>query len=194
MQMSVSSLAALAALSAFSSGVAAAPTINPATVRPMFLALPGNAPGHHAALRPGQVTPLAQWDGSFVDRLGNTVNFTMAGTDPATNNAPVSIPVVIIPLKMVYGPGNGNTTFDPNTHVVDGTTSNVIDVTKSSPVFSSAVQWVSGHQNLGATQYIDAYQRGNFWKHVQTNTNYHVLLNPITVAKEMTIVVDPADG
>ena len=194
MKLRIGWLAPLAASLALSSGVTAATKIDPATVRPMFLALPGNAPWHHVRLQPGKLAPLAQWNGSFVDRLGNTVTYTMAGTDPSTNNAPISIPVVIIPLKMVYGPSNGNTTFDPVAHVVTGTAKNIVDMTTSSPVFSSSVKWVSGKQNLGATQYIDAFQRGNFWKYVHTNTNYHVLLNPITVAKEQTIVVDPVDG
>jgi hypothetical protein len=194
MKTRVASLAVMATCSVLLSNLVAAAPLDPATVRPVFLALPGNAPGHSAALKPGKVTPLAQWHGSFVDRLGHTVNYTMAGTDPATNNAPTSIPVVIIPLRMVYRTATGTTVFDPNAHVVTGTTSNVTDMTKSSPVFTSTVQWISAHQNLGATQYIDAYQRGNFWKYVQTNRNYHVLLNPITVANEQTIVVDPADG
>ena len=29
---------------------------------------------------------------------------------------------------------------------------------------------------MGTTQYIDAYQRANFWGTVQSNPNYHLLL------------------
>jgi hypothetical protein len=48
--------------------------------------------------------------------------------------------------------------------------------------------------NLGKTQYIDAFQRGNFWSSVSKHTNYHVLLGSPTVLPEQTMKVSPALG
>ena len=59
--------------------------------------------------------------------------------------------------------------------------------------------------DLGHTQYIDAFQRGNFWSIVQNNPNSHLLLGGptagITVLPELTLNVpaqsatpDPRSG
>ena len=93
------------------------------------------------------------------------------------------MPVYIIPIKMVYGPTNGNRTFDPKTHVLsNGKT--VINNIIASPIFNPGVNFTQGGTNLGTTQYIDAFQRGNFWKYVHTFTGYHVLLGKPAVLAE----------
>jgi hypothetical protein len=161
------------------------------TARPMFTTLPSSTPGHHAPLHPA--TPLPQWNGSFTDLTGHQITYTMAGTNPATNNAPTTIPLVVIPIKMVYGSNNGNMTFDPNAHTVSNgntVTANAL----ASPLFKTGVDFVQGGVDLGNTQYIDAYQRGNFWSSVHTNTNYHVLLGSATILPEQTITVSRRDG
>src|SRR5689334_3506632 len=103
--------AAVAAAFLFSAPVfAAAPA--PQVAKPMFKVVPNDAPWHHAKnIRPG--SPLVQWNGSFTDLTGKTVNYTMVGTDPSTTNQTTQIPVIIVPVKMVYGVANGNMTFDP---------------------------------------------------------------------------------
>jgi hypothetical protein len=63
-----------------------------------------------------------------------------------------------------------------------------------SPLFKPAVDYVQGGVNLGKTQYIDAFQRGNFWSSVNTNTSYHVLLGRPTVLKELTFNVPVGEG
>jgi hypothetical protein len=50
----------------------------------------------------------------------------------------------------------------------------------------------SSGTNLGTTQYIDAFQRGNFWSYV-AGGGYHVLLFPTFLA-ESTVVVTSARG
>lgn len=47
---------------------------------------------------------------------------------------------------------------------------------------------------MGETQYIDAYQRGNFWKVVKTKSNYHVLLGTPTILPTQTINVTASQG
>src|ERR1700729_3634116 len=74
----------------------------------------------HERLAPGQplTTSLVNWAGHFSDRTGNTITYRMAGTNPAKSNATTTIPVYIIPIKMVYGKKNGNMAFDPDTQTV----------------------------------------------------------------------------
>ncbi|MBA3913274.1 MAG: hypothetical protein H0X25_05345, partial [Acidobacteriales bacterium] len=64
---------------------------------------------------------------------------------------------------------------------------------RNSPIFQNN-PWVQGGTDLGTTQYIDAYQRGNFWTNVMTNTNYHVLLSPVTVLPAVTLQVPSNEG
>jgi hypothetical protein len=117
----------------------------------------------------------------------------MVGTDPSKTNTSTTIPVILVPIKMVYGATNGNTTFDPKTHIVPDGKSVTTDVV-ASPIFNPGVNFTQGGTNLGTTQYIDAYQRGNFWKSVKTHTGYHVLLGTPAVQAEKTIRVTAAQG
>jgi hypothetical protein len=183
---------ALLATSLTVSGVLAAPTSDMMRhARPLFLALPNNAPGHLAPVSPAAQLP--QWNGSFVDHKGKTVNYTMVGTDPATNNASTTIPVVIIPIRMVYGAANGNTVFDPvKAKLPNGQL--LLSNFLRSPLFKAKVTYVQGGVNLGTAQYIDAFQRGNFWSFVRTNTQYHVRLGSPTVLPEQKITVLPGEG
>lgn len=138
---------------------------------------------------------LVQWNGAFTDLTRKTVTFTMIGTDPSQGGAATTVPVFIIPIKMKYGPANGNMTFDPVVaKVSDGLT--VVNNVIASPIFNPGVNFTQGGTNLGTTQYIDAYQRGNFWKSVRVkkNSGYHVLLGTPTVLKEQLITVTAAQG
>ncbi|MBV8977854.1 MAG: hypothetical protein JOZ13_10810 [Alphaproteobacteria bacterium] len=161
------------------------------SVKPMFVTLPNN----HAKIAPGHVPAgqLVQWSGSFTDLTGHHVSYVMPGTNPATTNTATTIPVYIVPIKMVYGALNGNMTFDPVAHILSNGR-NIVQNTTSSPLFTSDVNFTQGGVNLGTTQYIDAFQRGNFWSSVSTNSGYHVLLGAPTVLAEQTINVSAVQG
>jgi hypothetical protein len=142
-----------------------------------------------APVRPA--ASLTQWNGSFTDLTKHKITFTQIGTDPHTTNVTTTIPVFIIPVKLVYPKNNGNATFDPKNHVLpNGKT--VINNIIASPIFQSGVDFVQGGTDLGNTQYIDAFQRGNFWSVVSTNSNYHVLLGKPKVLGEKVINVPNA--
>src|ERR1700674_1349828 len=82
--------------------------------KPMFTTLPNR-------MEPAPQAPAAsliQWNGSFKDLTGRTVTYTMVGTSPINTNVTTTTKVYIFPVKMVYGPTNGNHTFDPKTHVL----------------------------------------------------------------------------
>ena len=129
----------------------------------------------------GQAGSLTTWNGSFAYN-GQTYNFTMVGTDPSSNNSTTTIPVAIIPLKIVIG----SSTFGVFKKLPNG--QRVLKNIMRSPLFQNNVDFVQGGTDLGKTQYIDAFQRGNFWSSVSTNTNYHVVLKPM---QEKTQVLMP---
>jgi len=159
--------------------------------KPMFVTLQPHAQGvvHHPA------SNVVQWNGSFTDLTHQHITFTMLGTDPTKTTTSTTIQVYVVPIKMVYGRTNGHMTFDPNKD--KGSTGSNLTVTAdvvASPLFNPGVNFTEGGTNLGTTQYIDAYQRGDFWKSINAKGGgYHILYNP-TVLSEQKIVVTPAQG
>jgi hypothetical protein len=126
---------------------------------------------------------VPMWTGT-----GGTFKYTMVGQSPTAvlANPTTTITVPIIPLKMVFSDG---TTFDPS--VVDYTCSSAgsaVSLLAQSPIFNNSTYTPDG-TSVGSTQYIDFFQRANFWKYTGptgVNPNYHVLftaapLNEITV-------------
>src|SRR5262249_12504221 len=108
----------------------------------------------------------------------------MVGTAPSTNSS-TTVPVYVIPVKIVITPRRGSkVTFDPSHVLSNGRT--VTNNTVVSPIFESTTTYVQGGVNVVKTQYIDAYQRANFWGTVQTDTSYHLLLGGPTVTAEQT--------
>lgn len=156
--------------------------------QPRFVVLP-----NHYKLAPRHPSnTLPQWSGSFTDLTHKRVGYTMVGADPSQSNASTTVPVIIVPFRMAYGKTNGNTTFDPSHVLANGRT--VVKNTVVSPVFQGGIDFIQGRVDLGNTQYLDAYQRGNFWYNVRTNTDYHILLSAPTVLTERTITVAAGEG
>ena len=155
---------------------------------PRFVTLPP----HPQTFNRSPAANLAQWTGSFTDLKGVKRTFVMVGADPSTSNTTTTIPTFLIPIKMVYGAQNGNMTFSPKHVLPDGNT--VLKDAKSSPIFKAKVDFTQGGTDLGTDQYIDAFQRGNFWSSVQTNTGYHTVLGQPTMLAMQTINVTPAQG
>src|SRR5271165_1734557 len=70
--------------------------------RPMFVV------GPHLGHAPKAGGPqLTQWNGTFKDLTGHTINYVMPGTDPNKAGATTNFNIVLVPLKMVYGKTNG---------------------------------------------------------------------------------------
>jgi hypothetical protein len=146
------------------------------------------------AVRKSPTGNIVQWNGSFIDITKKKITYTMIGTDPNKTNVTTTIPVFIVPIKLVYGKSNGNMTFDPSVKKLpNGKT--IIQNIIASPMFDPHLNFTQGGTNLGTTQYIDAYQRGDFWSAVGTkNKNYHVLLGAPTVLATQTINVPASLG
>jgi hypothetical protein len=117
----------------------------------------------------------------------------MVGPNPASNNSTTTIPIEVVPVIFTY-PAFNNMKFNPK----KDTYSNGDTVLKNflnSPLLKSVVDFKSGGQDLGTTQYVDAFQRGTFWgAGVSTNTNYHVVLGSPTVMKPLKITVQSGQG
>jgi hypothetical protein len=148
--------------------------------RPMYLVLP-------AKPRTDVPLPLSgnlpTWNGSFTYG-GSNYTYNMVGTAPSSNTS-TTVTTYIIPLKIVItNRGGSKTTFDPQHVLSNGRT--VVQNTTVSPIFQN-LTYVQGGVNVGTTQYIDAYQRANFWGTVQNAQSYHVLLGGPTVLAEQTL-------
>jgi hypothetical protein len=108
----------------------------------------------------------------------------MVGTAPSTNTS-TTVPVYIIPLKIVIKKFLSSVTYDPQHVLSNGKT--VVQNTVASPIFDSTTTYIQGGVNVGTTQYIDAFQRANFWGTVQNASSYHLLLGSPTVLAEQTL-------
>jgi hypothetical protein len=126
---------------------------------------------------------LQTWNGSF-SYQGVNYPYNMVGTAPSSN-ASTTVQVYIIPLKVVITRNRSKTTFDPAHVLSNGKT--VTNNTVASPIFNSSTTYIQGGVNVGTTQYIDAFQRANFWGTVKNNPNYHLLLGGPTVLAEQTL-------
>jgi len=126
-------------------------------------------------------------------RDGNTYTGAMVGQDPfgsdfsTTNIDTLIIPVILITNTIAVASPNGKIlTTKPGVTVFDPTTADDVCLTSpndvpvnlmvQSPIFQSAT-FNFGPTAVGTTQYLDAFQRGNFWSFVG-GTPYHTILNP----------------
>jgi hypothetical protein len=148
--------------------------------KPMFAVIPrvSNAP----AEVPEVQVPI--WTGTF--KFNNqTFTYHMVGTDPSLGSATSNIPMVIVPLKFVFTDGTALSA----TQTVCGDVKNTKYRVKTSPLIAKHA-FSPGGTNVGTTQYIDAFQRANFWNFVSTSApSYHVLFSPIQVKTLQTIQV-----
>ena len=146
-------------------------------VRPRFVTLPAHL---HPDIAPPAAS-LPSWNGSFT-YSGTNYTYNMVGTAPSTNTS-TTIPTYIIPVKIVITNRSGSkTTFDPSHVLSNGNT--VTTNTVDSPIFDSTTTYTQGGVDVGTTQYIDAFQRANFWGTVKTDTNYHLLLGATVLAEQ----------
>jgi hypothetical protein len=160
--------------------------INSQPAKPMYRVLP-------ARLRadvPVPAASLQSWDGSFTYG-GTQYTYNMVGTAPSTNTS-TTVPIYIIPVKIVITSRRTQYTYDP-AHVLPNGKS-VTNNTIASPVFDSSTTYIQGGVNVGKTQYVDAFQRANFWGTVQNAPNYHLLLGSPTVLAEQTLNVPTTYG
>jgi hypothetical protein len=182
--LQVLSVTILALLCLAGAALAQVAQVEPGSELPLFTRLPAklHSPSNAAEERLAAVA-LTTWNGSF-SYNGKTYSYNMVGTAPSSGSS-TTVPVEIIPLKVVITKRNrSTTTYDP-AHLLSNDNS-VVTNTVQSPLFSS-IAFSSGGQSMGATQYIDAFQRANFWGTIESHTGYHLLLGGPTVLAEQTL-------
>jgi hypothetical protein len=117
-------------------------------------------PRYSGNLAAPATSTIPNWTGSLFP--GGT-SFTMVGTNPQTTNTTTTVTAYLIPIRLALNPTPSGI-FDP-AHVLPNGRS-VIQNTSLSPIFNSGIDFVQGGVDLGNTQYVDAFQRGNFWSDV----------------------------
>lgn len=133
-------------------------------------------------------TGLPTWTGTF--KYNNqTYTYVMVGSDPSKGSVKTVIPTAIIPLKLTFSDG---TVFDATGPLYTYHHATATEAILASPVFQP-VDITAGSVDLGTTQFVDAFQRGNFWSPVSTfSPDYHVLLKPVVAPVQAFNV--PASG
>jgi hypothetical protein len=153
---------------------------------PRFTIIPPKpaAPGHE-----NPSGTLQEWNGSF-QHNGTNYPFVMVGADPSTNQGAI-ITTWIVPVKLILPDGS---VWDP----LAGGPSSPLARTILSPIFDNTTTYTQGGVDVGTTQYIDAFQRANFWSIVQNNPNSHILLGGptarVAVLPEITLNVPSGQG
>jgi hypothetical protein len=172
-------------------GIAAAQVspVEPGSERPMFRRLPAKLHTPQTAIEAAS-TPLKTWNGYF-HHNGKLYKYNMVGGAPSAG-ASTTVPVEIIPVRIIVTSRSGvKTTYDPH-HVLPNGYS-VITNTAASPLFKK-IAFSSGGASMGITQYIDAYQRANFWGAVHSHTGYHLLLGGPTILAQQTLSPPTSSG
>jgi hypothetical protein len=183
-----SNLIAISLLAGASMLPLAAQSAAAAGPKPMYVVLPAHGAGHQSA--PGHRSALQTWAGK-IKYQGNTYDYTMVGKSPLKSNGTTTLTVLLIPVKLVYGANNGNMIFDPLKDKANGVS--IMQNLLNSPLFGS-LDWTWGDTDFGTTQYLDAFQRGSFWKDVGgKNPDYHVVFAP-SVLSEVSLTVSAQEG
>lgn len=147
------------------------------THRPMYVVMPPHLRNDVAP----PAASLQSWNGSFT-YSGTNYTYNMVGAAPSTNTT-ATVTTYVIPVKIVITSRNGRkTTYDPSHVLSNGNT--VTTNTVDSPLFDSTTTYTQGGVDVGTTQYVDAFQRGNFWGAVKSDTNSHLLLAETTLAEQ----------
>jgi hypothetical protein len=111
----------------------------------------------------------------------NGVSYTgyMVGSGPSDHGRTTTIRAILVPfiVQLTNTTTGFSTTFDPSTAPDAGCTSGLtaIHLVESSPIFQN-YPWTLNGVDVGVTQYVDAFQRSNFWNSVQKEDDYHTLL------------------
>lgn len=177
------------AISAFLLSLAGMAVAQEQNAHAKFVVLP---PHSYYTVEENPAVQLPQWTFDWTSSYnGRQYSTVIVGTDPRNTNTTTTVEVGIIPIKMVFGANNGNMTFDPASPYYK--TYSTTKMVEESPIFQSEFDYNQGGTDLGRTQYIDAYQRGDFWGAVQSNTKYHIMLKTV-LGPEQTFNVPENEG
>jgi hypothetical protein len=156
-----------------------------------YVMLPGKLFSDDAMVRMAASTGLQTWNGSY-SYGGTNYTYNMVGAAPSANTTS-TVQVYIIPVKLDITYRRQAYSFDPEaTSAGDGKT--VLQNTTASPLFDSTTDYTLGSVDVGKAQYIDAFQRANFWGTIRNYTGSHLVLGGPTVLTEQTLSVPSSYG
>jgi hypothetical protein len=119
--------------------------------------------------------------------------YQMIGADPTVAGAgTTTVTANVIPLVLTFSNG---TTFDPTVANTCTGTQSAESLVLSSPIFNNSAYSVNG-VSVGTTQYLDYFQRSNFWQYTQPtgiSPDYHTLLSAAPLAA-IKIAVPSGNG
>jgi len=141
-------------------------------------------------------------------RDGNNYTGSMVGQDPFSSGlTTTTVTTPVVPLIITFNAvatglnkrgimtrTKGKTTLDPtaaDTACLAAPNDVPLTLVEQSPIFQSA-NFQFGTTAVGNTQYIDAFQRANFWQSVG-GTDYHTLVNPV-VFQPIALNIGSNDG
>ena len=134
-------------------------------------------------------------------RDGNTYSGVMVGRSPFFHGARTTdIPAVIVPVKftMTDVSAGAASVFDPT--AADATCSphgTALTLFQNSPILNPVdfTMPFTGGVNVGSGEYVDDFQRANFWTDVQvTGNRFHTALSPITTLAVQSLTVPTGFG
>ena len=142
----------------------------------------------------------------------NNYSGVMVGRNPfgEERNQHVNVPTQIVPVVITTNLigthvnfKTGKVTTKPGVTTLNPTVANTACLTapndvpltlyRQSPIIQSA-SFTFGGTHVGTTQYVDAFQRANFWAYATQKNDYHVMLHPVTTTHTVYINVPAADG
>ncbi|HVA77206.1 MAG TPA: hypothetical protein VNF27_04890 [Candidatus Binataceae bacterium] len=137
---------------------------------------------------------IPMWDYTITSPLdGNKYPGSMVGRSPFFHGARTTgIPAIIVPIVIDMSDGG---VFDPTaTDPACSPAGKALTLTQESPIFQLA-DFTMGGTDVGAAQYVDAFERASFWSNVSaTGNRYHTVLSPVTTLSAVTVKVPSADG
>ena len=150
---------------------------------------PSDSAAEHfsAVTSPTPIPTFAYTIQASADRGGLVYSGSIVGRSPLSRGkTTTTIPTQIIPLVITIADtagGTGTVTYHPTLAdaCVSGSPTDVSVITNS-PIFTNNA-WTMNGISIGTTQYIDAFQRAQFWSLVQ-GTPYHLILKQSTLGSK----------
>jgi hypothetical protein len=135
---------------------------------------------------------IALWNYRQVAYDGHTYLGTMVGRSPFANGHRVTtIPTFIIPVIFTFQ--DTGTVFDPTKPDPCAPKGDSVDtVVLQSPLFRP-VDFILNGVDVGTAQYVDAFQRGNFWSKVG-GTPYHTAFSSSPTILPVSVTVAASAG
>ena len=142
-------------------------------------------------------TTIPLWSYTITSRIDNNpYSGTMVGRSPFFHGArATNIPTVIVPLVIKMPDGGVFDPSQPDTKCSPA--GSALSLVQGSPIVNSAPSaYTMNGINVGNGQYIDAFQRANFFNATvsATGNSYHTTLGPVTTASPVTVNIASGNG